>query len=122
MKELTCTVCPRGCRLRVCEENGKVDGNACPRGAEYGRVETQNPLRTLTTTVPIEGGVLHRCPVKTASPIPRKFLFNAIESLEALKLDAPVIMGQIIIEDICGTGIPVVASRDISQNHNQSNT
>ena len=43
MKELICIVCPKGCHLKVDEENGwAVSGNSCPKGAEYGRTELQN--------------------------------------------------------------------------------
>jgi CxxC motif-containing protein len=113
MKELTCIVCPRGCRLSVNEENFSISGNACPRGAEYGRAETQNPVRTLTTTVPVEGGVLHRCPVKTAAPIPKKFLFDAMAALADIKLRAPVALGQTVLPGVFGTDVPVVSSREI---------
>ena len=52
MKELVCIVCPRGCRLKVDEENDfAVTGNTCPRGAEYGRNEIMAPTRVLTSTV-----------------------------------------------------------------------
>ena len=38
MKELICIVCPKGCHLKVDENNDyKVSGNACERGAEYGK-------------------------------------------------------------------------------------
>ena len=113
MKELTCTVCPRGCRLSVDETNGEVRGNACPRGTEYGRAETQNPLRTLTTTVPVSGGVLKRCPVKTAAPIPKRFLLDAMAALADAELRAPVALGQTAAANICGTGISVVSTREI---------
>ena len=52
MRELICIVCPKGCHLQVDEENGcRVTGNACPRGAVYGREELLNPVRTVTTTM-----------------------------------------------------------------------
>ena len=66
MKELVCIVCPKGCRLHVDDENGyTVTGNSCPRGAEYGKNEIQNPTRVLTSTVRLSGGAYRRCPVKT---------------------------------------------------------
>lgn len=54
MIELTCIVCPKGCRLRVDENDGyKVLGNTCPRGEVYGREEALDPKRTVTSTVRI---------------------------------------------------------------------
>ena len=73
MKELICIVCPKGCHLKVDEENGyAVTGNSCPRGAEYGKNELSNPTRMLTSTVCIEGGIYPRLPVKTSQAIPNR--------------------------------------------------
>ena len=51
MKEITCIVCPKGCTLTVDRANGKVTGNSCDRGKDYGLAEVTNPTRVLTTTV-----------------------------------------------------------------------
>ena len=56
MKELICIICPRGCHLSVDEETLAVSGNTCPRGAEYGRSEVSNPVRTVTGSVKACGG------------------------------------------------------------------
>lgn len=54
MIELTCIVCPKGCRLQVDDENGyTVTGNSCPRGAAYGHEEATSPTRMVTSTVRI---------------------------------------------------------------------
>ena len=91
MKELVCIVCPRGCRLRVDDENGyRVTGNSCPRGAEYGANELQHPTRVLTTTVCIAGGIHRRLPVRTNRPIPKELLGAAMEQAAAVRLRAPV--------------------------------
>ena len=56
MTELICIGCPRGCHLKVDEQNGyAVSGNSCPVGAEYGKNELTNPTRVLTSTVRITG-------------------------------------------------------------------
>lgn len=112
MKELVCIVCPRGCRLTVDEDNGyAVTGNSCPRGAEYGRTELQNPTRVLTTTVRVMGGVHRRLPVKTDRAIPKGMLIPAMEEVAKVSLTAPVQAGQVIIHDILGTGADLIATR-----------
>ena len=112
MKELVCIVCPRGCRLTVDEENGyAVTGNSCPRGAEYGRTELQNPTRVLTTTVKIAGGMHRRLPVRTNRAIPKGLLLAAMEEAAKVSLTAPVEAGQVIIPDLLGTGADLIASR-----------
>ena len=112
MKELVCIVCPRGCRLTVDEDNGyAVTGNSCPRGAEYGRTELQNPTRVLTTTVKVERGMHRRLPVRTNKAIPKGLLLAAMEEAAKVNLTAPVEAGQVIIPDLLGTGADLIASR-----------
>ena len=114
MKELICIVCPKGCHLKVDEENGySVTGNACPRGAEYGKKELTAPTRVITSTVKVSGGLYARCPVKTAAPIPKGLIFEAMKLLDNVELQAPVRVGDVVIEDICGTGIPFIAARNL---------
>jgi len=115
MKELICIVCPNGCHLRVDEENGlQVTGNACPRGEEYGKTELLHPTRVLTGTVRIHGGAIPRCPVKTKGPIPKEKILDAAQVLGTVDLMAPVRAGDIVLADVCGTGVDVVATRSIT--------
>lgn len=114
MKELICIVCPNGCHLRVDEDNNyRVEGNACPRGEEYGRAELLHPTRVLTGTVRLHGAALRRCPIKTKGPIPKEMLMDAARALCGVDAAAPVRMGDVVLPDICGTGVDVVATRTI---------
>lgn len=114
MKELICIVCPQGCRLRVDEDNNyTVSGNRCARGEEYGRTELLNPTRVLTSTVEVEGSHTSRCPVKTNGVIPKGKMFEAMDCVRAVKVCAPVKTGQVIIENLLGTGVDLVATRDM---------
>ena len=114
MKELICIVCPQGCRLRVDEENAyAVSGNRCARGEDYGRTELLNPTRVLTSTVELEGSHISRCPVKTDGVIPKAKMFDAMNEVRAAKVTAPVKTGQVIIENLLGTGVNLVATRDM---------
>ena len=114
MKNLICIVCPRGCRLTVDEENGyAVTGNSCPRGAEYGKNEILNPVRTLTTTVRIESETMKLCPVRTEKPIPKGKMFEAVKVLSGIQLKAPVKTGDVALKDILYTGADVIVTRDI---------
>ena len=114
MKNLICIVCPRGCRLTVDEENGyAVTGNSCPRGAEYGKNEILNPVRTLTTTVRIESETMKLCPVRTEKPIPKGKMFEAVKVLNGIQLKAPVKTGDVALKDILTTRADVIVTRDI---------
>lgn len=116
MKNLICIVCPKGCHLQVDEDNGyAVTGNSCPRGAEYGKTELLHPTRVLTSTVRVDGGLHRRLPVKTTAPIPRELLFQAMEALNGVTLTAPVTVGQVVLHDLLGTGVDVVATREMKK-------
>jgi len=112
VKELICIVCPKGCHLKVDENNDyTVTGNGCPRGAEYGRAELVNPTRVVTSTVRCVGGSGPRCPVKTAGAVPKSKIFEVMDALNGVELKAPVAVGQVVLENVCGTGVNVVAAR-----------
>ena len=112
MKELICIVCPQGCHLKVDEENGcAVTGNSCPRGAQYGKMELTHPTRVVTSTVRCRGGLYPRCPVKTDKAIPKEKIFDVMQALEVVTLTAPVEVGQVVLENICGTGADLVTTR-----------
>ncbi|HAN21418.1 MAG: molybdopterin oxidoreductase [Clostridiales bacterium GWF2_36_10] len=113
MKEFICTVCPRGCRLKVDEVTLNVTGNSCPKGTEYGKNEATNPLRILTSTVLIEGAIHRRLPVRTDKPIPKDKLFDCMKTIHTYKEKSPVKAGQILIKDLAGTGANLITSREM---------
>ena len=111
---LTCIRCPRGCRVRVGLGAGgsvlAVTGNACPRGDSYARAEVSAPVRTVTTTVPVEGGSQRRVAVKTAREVPRDAVLDVVRALAGARAVAPVEIGDVIARDVAGTGVDVVAT------------
>lgn len=62
---ITCTICPRGCRLTAVTEKGetRIEGNNCPRGEQYGLQELICPSRIVTSTIKDSKGRL--LPIKT---------------------------------------------------------
>lgn len=121
MKELICIVCPKGCHLKVDEENGcRVTGNACPRGAVYGREELLNPVRTVTTTMRVENGTGPRVPVKTAMPIPKSRIFEAMRAINAVGAKAPVAVGEVLLPNLLGLGIDVVATKAMARGQREN--
>lgn len=113
MREMICIVCPRGCHLTINMENLKVAGNCCPRGAIYGKEEVTAPKRVVTSTIRIVGGLHNRLPVKTDGAIPKELNFECMELLNKIEVNSPVKRGDIIIENVLGTGINLVACRDM---------
>ncbi|MHA1731749.1 MAG: DUF1667 domain-containing protein [Promethearchaeota archaeon] len=116
VKEVTCIVCPNGCRITVRETGDgslEVEGAGCKRGVEYAQNEYRSPKRMLITTVRVDGGVLPVVPVRSREPIPKERVFDAMEVVNETRVVAPIKMGDVVIPDILGTGIDVVASRDM---------
>lgn len=114
MTELICIVCPKGCHLKVDEANDyAVTGNSCPKGAEYGKKELVNPTRVITTTVAIEGGTYRRIPVKTAGDIPKGMIYDIMDEINKIVVKSPVKVGDIIIENVLGTGVNVVSAKNM---------
>lgn len=113
MKEMICIVCPRGCHLKIDETTLETQGNTCPRGEEYAKNEIVSPMRTVTGSVGIAGGIHPRLAVRTDRAVPKSKMFEIMDALHACKVKAPVKRGDIIIENVCGTGANVIASRNM---------
>jgi len=110
--ELICINCPQGCRLSVDTKNNfAVTGNTCDKGEAYGRQEVSKPERVITSTVRLNGAELERLPVKTDAPIDKDKIFDAMKLLDNVDLQCPVRRGDIVVKNICGTGVNFVASR-----------
>ena len=113
-----CIGCPLGCRLEVDEgEKGEiveVRGFSCKRGKEYAVQEHTDPRRTLTTTVAIDGAIVARLPVKSSQAIPKGRVQAACTALHAVRVSAPVRLGDVIVADILDTGADIVATRDVA--------
>ncbi|MBN2260628.1 MAG: DUF1667 domain-containing protein [Clostridiales bacterium] len=119
-REMICIVCPQGCRLTVIEdntskENYEVIGNKCPRGKVYGIEEMTNPTRMLPTTVAIGKAFIKRLPVRTEYPIPKAMIADCMTIINRVAVEAPVKMGDIIIQNILNTGVNIIATRDMDK-------
>lgn len=115
-KNLICINCPLGCPLTVALEGGEVKtvaGNTCPRGDAYARKELTNPTRIVTSTVKVKGGKLAMASVKTAADIPKGKIFDCVRAIRNIELEAPVVIGQLVLADVCGTGVDIVATKNV---------
>ena len=120
IKNLTCIECPKGCALAVEVEKGRVinvSGNMCPKGKGYALSEIENPVRVLTSTVLLEGAVLKMLPVKTDRPIPKKVLLEAMREIKKVKVSRTVRIGDVILENLLGLGVNLIAARESPAGH-----
>ena len=86
-KNLTCIGCPMGCQITV-----EVEGE---------------------DTVTVTGGEKDRCSVKTKGNIPKEKIFACMEAINHVLVAAPVRIGDVVIENVCGTGVDVVATKNV---------
>ena len=113
---LICIGCPLGCPLTVEMEGSEVkavSGTTCPRGDAYARKEMTNPTRIVTSTVRVAGGRLAMVSVKTASDIPKGKIFDCVKALKDVEVKAPVKIGDVIVENVAGTGVNIIATKNV---------
>ena len=113
IREIICINCPRGCHLQVDETTLSVTGNQCVKGKTYGIEEVTNPVRTVTSTCRVEGGTIPRVSCKTNHPIPKGSIFEVMREINQVRVNAPVQLGQVLIENVLGTGSNIVATKSV---------
>ena len=116
-----CTTCPSECALTIdtsIDENGvehvlSVQGNRCARGRKFAEQEIIRPMRILATTIVVREGDEKLLPVRTARPIPRDLHLRAMRDIRHASITAPVRMGDVVMSDLLGTGVDLVASMNV---------
>lgn len=115
-ESLVCIICPKACNLEI-ELEGRevksVTGHQCKRGVAYAEKEFINPERELASTVIIKNGVLPLLPVRSSRALPKDSLLKAMEIINKTEVNAPVKVGDLIIENILDTDVDIIASRNM---------
>jgi CxxC motif-containing protein len=94
----------------------EVSGNNCKRGAKYARQEFTDPRRSFSTTIPIQGAIYARLPVKLSAPIRKEDVLKAARAIRGLSASAPVACGTIVLASLLGDqGVDVVACRTMER-------
>ena len=114
--ELTCIGCPIGCSLNV-EMIGSdvinVTGYSCKKGKEYAQKEVTNPTRILTSVVRVNGGDMPVVSIKTENDVPKYKIEECIKALKNVEVDAPIKIGDVLLQNVAETGVNIVATRNI---------
>ncbi|MCR5733436.1 MAG: FAD-dependent oxidoreductase [Lachnospiraceae bacterium] len=116
--KLTCIKCPNGCELTVTKNADgslNVTGNLCPKGLAYAIEEHTHPMRTLTSTVVVDGGEYDAVSVKTETEIPKEKIMDCVEALRDVTVSAPVKVGDVILENVADTGVSIVATGNVGK-------
>ena len=115
-RNLTCIGCPLGCAITVTMDGGNVvsiTGNTCKRGSDYAAKEVTHPTRIVTSTVCVRDGSIPMVSVKTAQDIPKEKIFEIMKYINALTVTAPVHIGDVLLKDIAGTGVDLIATKEV---------
>ena len=114
---ITCIGCPMGCLLTV-EGSGdaiEVSGHVCKIGVTYAKEEITNPTRNITTSIKVSGGDIPMLSVKTSRPIPKNKIMDCVRAVQAVRAQAPISVGDIVLVDAANTGVDFVATRVITK-------
>ena len=116
-KEITCIVCPIGCKINV-KSDGKrqiVHGHKCKQGVEYAQLEALDPRRVLTSSILVVSGEWPLVSVKTTKPVPKDRLSFVLKEIKEAMVEAPVIIGDVLLKNVCNLDIDVVATKMVNK-------
>ena len=118
VRVITCIICPIGCKAKVTIKNGKIskiEDVECPRGEEYVTREIEAPMRDFFTTVRIKGASVPVLPVRSTQPIPKDKIMDCALELANIVVNAPVKAGDVIVKNLLGLGVDIIATRDMDR-------
>lgn len=119
-RELTCVICPNGCELTVTIEERpditvkEVSGHTCDKGPVWAEQEVINPVRTIASSIAVEGGDFPLVSVRTDAPIPLGRIGDVMNAIKAVTTKAPVRIGQPLLESPAGTACNIIATRQVN--------
>ena len=114
--QLICIGCPVGCLITAKKGEGGsllITGNTCKKGEEYARNEMTAPVRTVTSIIRLASRNGKVVPVKTETEIPKEKIGECMKIIRAASASAPIAVGDVMIADVAGTGVNIVATANI---------
>lgn len=117
LKKFVCIICPNGCEITAELEQGTIlsmNGSGCPRGEEYVRQELTHPVRSISSSVRLEGGVLPLASVRLSKPVPKDRIFDVMHEIKEVCLKAPVSIGQVAISNVLNLNSDVIVTKNIA--------
>jgi len=118
LERLVCIVCPNSCEIEVRIRNGnikEIKGNLCHKGEEYVRSELFNPKRIVTSTVVVLNGEVPLVSVKTSRGVPKEKIFDVMDEISKIEINAPVKLGDVILRNVANTNADIIATRNVDK-------
>ena len=122
-KEITCIICPIGCRLMVEYRDDSIlniEGFECKKGKKYASEELLNPVRSLTSTILVKDGEIPLVSVKTEKPIPKEKLFEVMDAISGIEVDAPVDIGDVLVKNVLDLNVDILATKKVEKSEDLS--
>ena len=117
-RNFICILCPNGCEITAEHSDGKLlscAGNQCDNGRKYIEQELLDPRRTITSSVLVAGGNRPLASVRLTAPIPRDLIFPLMDKIKTICLEAPVLPGTVILENVFGTGSTLITTSRVDK-------
>ena len=117
-REVTCILCPVGCKITVEIESGeiaKIKNAGCKRGIDYAEQEIKSPVRDFFTTVRVKGGEIPVVSVRSSKPVPKHMLMRCASELAEIVVPAPVRIGDVIVKNIMNLGVDIIATKNVKK-------
>jgi len=119
-KNLVCIVCPNGCQVEALVEETpvlklvEVNGCTCEKGVDWVEQEIINPMRTIASSIIVEQGIFKLVSVRTDVSIPLGKIFDVMADIKKKRVQAPVSIGDKLIEHPAGVPCNIIATRNVS--------
>lgn len=116
--ELTCILCPKGCKLRIDKDNEKINvqGNSCKKGEKFAISEITNPMRTISTTVKTTFTDIPVIPVKLSGDVPKKYIFDIMKLINKVQIKDKKLSGDVVLKNVLNLGVDVIVTSNILEN------
>jgi CxxC motif-containing protein len=117
-QEITCIVCPIGCKITVQSDGTSakaLTGHRCKEGITYATTEALDPRRMLTSSILVKNGDWPLVSVKSTQPVPKKDIFNVLKRIQSTSVNAPVKRGDILISNVENLNIDIIATKTIKK-------
>ena len=119
MKQITCIICPIGCRITVdtsidtSNSEYVFSGNQCKRGIEFSKAEITSPVRTLTTTVRTAFPQTPVVPIRTSGEVPKEKIPEIMKVLSKIEISEKTGIGEKLITNILDTKCDIIITSDM---------
>ena len=115
-RKFTCIVCPNGCEIEVDYEGKEIksiEGEGCKKGKEYVTQELVDPRRNIASSVILLNGELPLVSVRLTKPVPKAKIFDVMDIIKGIKLEAPVEVGDVVVKNIMGYDSDLIVTKQV---------